>query len=71
MRWFEEQKDRVETQKKRKTTITTDGYKLNALMAVFADIEIASIGSSDVTRYQKARLQGGRKPPRSMGRLRS
>jgi integrase len=68
-RWLQDQLDRVETQKKRCTTLTTDRFKLAALKRHFSTCAVSSIGTADVVRYQKQRLTAGRKPPTINGEV--
>src|SRR5829696_2587690 len=68
-RWLQDQLDRVETQKKRCTTLTTDRFKLAALKRHFSTCSVSSIGTADVVRYQKQRLTAGRKPPTINGEV--
>ncbi|MDX0601798.1 tyrosine-type recombinase/integrase [Sinorhizobium medicae] len=58
-RWLDEQADRVATGKKRSSTLVTDGYKLKALSAKFAQTDVAKIDTKAVTDYQKERVQAG------------
>lgn len=61
-RWLEEQVDRVTTGKKRASTLTTDGYKLKALLPRFGAMDGAKIGTKDVADHQKDRAMAGCAP---------
>lgn len=58
-RWLQEQADRVATGKKRSSTLITDGYKLKALSAKFAQTDVAKIDTKAVADYQKERVEAG------------
>lgn len=58
-RWLQEQADRVATGKKRASTLITDGYKLKALSAKFAQTDVAKIDTNAVLEYQKDRVVAG------------
>src|SRR5215207_10605525 len=68
-RWLQDQIDRVETQKKRSTTLATDRFKLAALKRYFSQCPVSSIRTTDVVCYQKQRLTAGRKPPTINGEV--
>lgn len=58
-RWLQDQGDRVATGKKRSSTLITDGYKLKALSAKFAQTDVAKIDTKAVSDYQKERVLAG------------
>lgn len=58
-RWLQEQADRVATGKKRSSTLITDGYKLKALSAKFAQTDVTKIDTKAVADYQKERVEAG------------
>jgi integrase len=68
-RWLAEQTDRVETQKKRSSTLLTDRYKLRAVIAQLGDVAIPEINAAQIVQYQKQRLRSGRKPPTINGEV--
>ena len=61
--WLEEQKERVATLKKRQSSLETGAYQLRSLLSHMRNIDTASITSETVSKYQRARLEEGRRPP--------
>lgn len=61
--WLQHQKLRVQTGKKRSSSLEVDQYRVNALTAFFGDRAVGSITERSVIEYQRSRLDHGRKPP--------
>ena len=60
--WRVDENLRVDTLKKRASTLTTDLYRLKALVAFFGNNDIVTITGQRLSEYQRWRLQEGRKP---------
>ena len=60
--WEEDEKLRVQTLKKRQSTLDADLYRLRSLCRFLGDKDVAAITSRDLAQYQKWRLDQGRKP---------
>ncbi len=60
--WVEFQKGRVDTGKKRQSSLETNAFQLRALLRFFGTSDAGTISEANVTEYQKARLEEGRRP---------
>jgi integrase len=60
--WKADEALRVETLKKRSTTLEVDEYRLKALKAYFGDYALEGITERQILSYQSWRLKAGRKP---------
>ena len=60
--WQQDQELRVQTLKKRPSSLKVDCYRLKALVAFFGDDDIACITEAKLIEYQRCRLTQGRKP---------
>ena len=61
--WRQHQDLRVQTKKKRSSSLVVDNYRLKALNAFFGDTGLTSVTEQDLIDYQLERLEQGRKPP--------
>ena len=61
--WLDKQKDRVATLKKRQSSLETNAYQLRSLLNHIRNMDTASITSETVSKYQKSRLDEGRRAP--------
>ncbi len=59
--WLHEQELRVETLKKRRSTLGTDGYRLRSIARYFGDRPLTSISEAELVAYQAHRLAQGRR----------
>ena len=62
LRWADEERDRVETLKKRASTLEADEHRLKALKAFLGAYDLSAISRKTLIEYQKWRLNAGRKP---------
>ena len=62
LRWADEERDRVETLKKRASTLEADEHRLKALKAFLGAYDLSAISRKTLIEYQKWRLNEGRKP---------
>lgn len=60
--WLRDERLRVQTLKKRQSTLEIDAYRLKALQAYFRDEKLHEITEERLTAYQAHRLGQGRKP---------
>jgi hypothetical protein len=60
--WCEDEELRVQTLKKRASTLEADLHRLKSLCTFFGDRDVASITDRDLAEYQAWRLNLGRKP---------
>ena len=60
--WLREQELRVQTLKKRGSTLVTDRYRLSSIVRYFGNRPLASITEAELVEYQAHRLAQGRKP---------
>ncbi len=60
--WQQDQELRVQTLKKRASSLQVDHCRLKALGAFFGDDDIATITEANLIEYQRYRLTQGRKP---------
>ncbi len=60
--WYEHEKLRVATLKKRRASLTTDEFRLRSLIRFLGDRDIAHITEQDLIAFQRSRLGHGRRP---------
>ena len=71
--WYEDERLRVESLKKRASTFKEDGYRLRVICRDLGDEDVKSITARRIAQYQAERIKAGRHPMtvnREMGTLR-
>ena len=67
--WRLDEELRVQTLKKRASTLETECYRLKAVVTFFGDDDLGTVSERELVRYQRWRLEHGRSPHTTNGEL--